>query len=83
MSESDESELSTHEVLLDDNLSDLETPPGNFKPGDDDASCLFCEGKFSSDVRGELWVMCLVCRLWAHSECAGAEKDAYVCDFCK
>ena len=52
-------------------------------PGEDDAVCLFCESLFSEDKRGELWVQCLVCEMWAHNECAGCEKDNYVCDFCK
>lgn len=48
----------------------------------DDAICLFCEERFSTDTRGEIWVMCAMCNCWAHDECAGAEKDTYICDFC-
>lgn len=56
---------------------------GQFAPENDDAICMFCDQYFSQDNRGELWVQCLMCLLWAHEECSGAEKDAYVCDFCK
>lgn len=69
--------------IVDDSLSDLEFPVGEEKPADEDAACIFCQGLFSNDHKGELWVMCAMCHLWAHSACAGAEKDVYVCDFCK
>ena len=45
--------------------------------------CIFCGRKFSEDVKGEIWVQCLQCKMWAHEECAGCEKEQYVCDFCK
>lgn len=73
------SELNT----VDDDLSDLDIPASQSKPEDDDAVCMFCEGRFSNDTRGELWIMCFMCSMWAHNECAGAEKDNYICDFCK
>lgn len=63
--------------------SPFDLPVGELQPDKDDALCIFCEGKFSDDVRGELWVKCLMCSLWAHNECAGAEKEDYVCDFCR
>ena len=50
---------------------------------DTDADCLFCNGKFSEDARGEVWVKCLSCSMWAHLDCAGAEKTDYICDFCR
>lgn len=56
---------------------------GQFVPENNDATCLFCDEHFSQDIRGELWVQCLMCHLWAHEQCSGAEKDAYVCDFCQ
>lgn len=56
---------------------------GQIVPDDKDATCLFCDGRFSEDRRGELWVCCLMCNMWAHDLCSGAEKDNYVCDFCK
>ncbi|PSN56935.1 hypothetical protein C0J52_07430 [Blattella germanica] len=62
--------------------SDFEMPTGDY-PKDKDASCLFCDGLFSEDSRGELWVMYMQCRMWAHSECAGADTEYYICDFCK
>ena len=63
--------------------SDLELPIGMKKPEDEDATCIFCESKFSDDTKGELWVQCVMCSMWAHNECSGAEKDIYVCDFCQ
>lgn len=44
----------------------------------DDSECLFCNGKYSHDGRDEMWVMCAVCGCWAHEECAGTKKDAYM-----
>ena len=55
--------------------------PGQKKPDDLDATCIFCEVRFSEDRKGELWVQCLMCNLWCHV--AGAERDDYVCDFCR
>lgn len=60
----------------------LEHVVGVLKPNDEDAVCIFCEGQYSDDSRGERWVQCLACEMWAHDECAGCEKDAYICDFC-
>ncbi|KAF5284735.1 hypothetical protein FQR65_LT13437 [Abscondita terminalis] len=57
-----------------DSVMDMEFEVEN--PGKDDAVCLFCESLFSEDIRGELWVQCLVCEMWAHSECAGCKKTS-------
>ncbi|KAJ8969834.1 hypothetical protein NQ317_001006 [Molorchus minor] len=43
----------------------------------DDAICVFCDGKFFEDIRGELWVQCIMCEMWAHCNCADCEKDDY------
>ncbi|KAK4874660.1 hypothetical protein RN001_014020 [Aquatica leii] len=56
---------------------------GQIVPEDKDAICLFCDDRFSVDHRGELWVCCLMCNMWAHEQCSGTEKDNYVCDFCR
>ncbi|KAG8304277.1 hypothetical protein J6590_097796, partial [Homalodisca vitripennis] len=58
-------------------MSDFDFPVGVKKPKNDDATCMFCQGQFSDDHRGELWVMCVMCQVWAHNECAGADKDIY------
>jgi len=63
--------------------SELELLPGVSPSKDDDAWCMFCDRKFSEDCKGELWVMCVMCSLWAHVDCAGAEKGVYTCDFCR
>ena len=47
-------------------------------PASDDASCIFCEQLYSEDTREKERVQCLSCEQWAHSECAGADKDVYV-----
>ncbi|GBP92766.1 hypothetical protein EVAR_103646_1 [Eumeta japonica] len=52
-------------------------------PVNDDAICIFCEAHFTADERGEIWVKCLICHMWAHNDCAGAETDYYICDFCR
>ena len=61
----------------------MDDMPGQKKPDDSDAQCIFCEGRFSEDRKGELWVQCLMCNLWCHVDCAGADRDEYVCDFCR
>lgn len=80
---SDESEDLDQDVKLDDSDNDLENMPGQLKPNENDAQCMFCENAFSADHRGELWVQCFMCSMWAHNDCAGAEKDEYICDWCK
>lgn len=52
-------------------------------PENDDATCVYCDGLFSHDIRGELWVRCLMCQLWAHEDCADTERSEFICDFCK
>ncbi|KAJ8975196.1 hypothetical protein NQ317_014918 [Molorchus minor] len=44
----------------------------------DDAICVFCNGKFFEDIRGELWVQGIMCEMWAHCDCADCEKHDYV-----
>ncbi|GBM45703.1 hypothetical protein AVEN_14147-1 [Araneus ventricosus] len=53
------------------------------KPDSSEATFIFCDGKFSEDSRGEVWVKCGMCQMWAYLDCAGAETASYVCDFCK
>lgn len=47
-------------------------------PVSDDAACIFCEQLYSEDNTGQVWVQCLSCEQWAHSECAGADKKRCV-----
>ncbi len=61
----------------------MDVEVGVSAPEDEDAVCIFCEETFSKDTRGELWVQCMICQMWAHNDCAGCEKDVYICDFCK
>ncbi|CAH1973719.1 unnamed protein product [Acanthoscelides obtectus] len=48
-----------------------------------DATCIFCDRRFSDDRKGEIWVQCQSCAMWAHNECSGAEREYYICDFCR
>ncbi|CAH1965368.1 unnamed protein product [Acanthoscelides obtectus] len=73
-SESDDDE--TELVLADDDL-DMDDMPGQKEPDDLDAECIFCESRFSEDRKGELWVQRLMCNMWCHVDCAGADKDDY------
>ncbi|KAL1492292.1 hypothetical protein ABEB36_012766 [Hypothenemus hampei] len=61
---------------------DLDLPSRSKEPNDIEAECLFCSSKFSRDKHGEVWIQCLMCSMWAHVDCAGANKDEYICDFC-
>lgn len=63
-------------VCVPDDDTDLEELGTN--PDDGDALCLFCEAKFSEDRSAETWIKCVLCSMWAHVECPGAEKDYYV-----
>lgn len=56
----------------------LELPIGEPQPDKIDASCLFCDRKFSDDTQGKLWVQSMMCDMWVHSDCAGA-KGNYLC----
>ena len=78
-----DSDVEPCESDIESEESVLEISIGVENPGDEEGACLFCGGPFSADNRGELWVQCLICEMWAHNDCAGCEKDVYVCDFCK
>ncbi|XP_063216887.1 uncharacterized protein LOC134527855 isoform X1 [Bacillus rossius redtenbacheri] len=73
---------SDNQTFISDKSSELDFIPTS-TPDSGDAECIFCQGMFSQDSRGEVWVRCLSCSLWAHNDCAGAEKMDYICDFCK
>ncbi|GBP91254.1 hypothetical protein EVAR_64051_1 [Eumeta japonica] len=51
-------------------------------PNSADAECMFYQQLFR-EYKGELWVRCLMCELWAHNDCAGPEFDTWIFDFCK
>lgn len=40
----------------------------------DDVVCMFCDGHFKDDTRGDLCLHCLMCSMWAHEQCSGAEN---------
>lgn len=50
---------------------------------DKDVVCLFCDARFSEDHKGEFWFRCIMCNLWANEQYSVAEKDDYVCHFCR
>ncbi|KAJ8886365.1 hypothetical protein PR048_012576 [Dryococelus australis] len=72
---------SEDEKSVSSGTSELEHLPGVSPSKDDDAWCMFCDRKFSENFEGELWVMNIMCSLWAHVDCAGDEKALYICDF--
>ncbi|GBN59649.1 hypothetical protein AVEN_92138-1 [Araneus ventricosus] len=53
------------------------------EPDSIEATCIFCNRKFSEDTRGEVWIKYVMYQMWAHLDCAGADTVSYVCDFCK
>ena len=79
--ESGDDSDSVHSVHSEESV--MQTEIGIERPEDGDAVCLFCESHFSDDNKGELWVQCIKCEMWAHNECAGCEKHNYVSDHCK
>ena len=40
-------------------------------------------GKLSEDERGENWIKCFSCPLWAHLDCTTSENVVYNSDFYK
>ncbi|KAK0070665.1 hypothetical protein PV326_002227, partial [Microctonus aethiopoides] len=54
----------------------------NEAPDYADAECMFCQWLFSEDTQGELWIQCLMCKLWAHNDCSGPAFDSWICDCC-
>lgn len=76
------SDLDSCDPPLVDSNDDLDITKGDTSDSND-ATCVFCDGKFSQDTCGEVWVKWVMCQMWAHLDCAKAEKVIYVCDFCK
>lgn len=79
----EESEEDAHSSYSVQDESDTLSIPETKTPDSDEAFCIFCNGNFLEDTRGEEWVQCLLCEEWAHTECAGYSSGSYVCDFCK
>jgi hypothetical protein len=48
----------------------------------EDVICTYCKGRFCDDVQGEIRVQCDMCGDWCAEECAGADKDKLICDYC-
>ena len=66
-----------------DVLSEIDFIYSNKESENKDAECIFCNGKFSKDERGEIWIKCFSCSLWAPLDCTTAESAEYICDFYK
>ncbi|GBN28159.1 hypothetical protein AVEN_210493-1 [Araneus ventricosus] len=81
-SSSDSSDYYDPPLVDSDDDINLDINDGD-KPDSRKATCIFCDGKFFEDTRGEEWVKCVMCQMWEHLDCAGAETASYVCDFCK
>lgn len=62
----------------------LLTSDSESEDDDEENKCMYCSEHFTNSVAGEQWVQCVVCRMWAHVACAGAEDDCgtYTCDLC-
>lgn len=72
------------EMVLFDTDSEPDALIGFTAPDSEDAECIFCLMLFSNDTQGKTWIKChLMCGLWAHNVCAGAEFDPWICDYCK
>ena len=52
-----------------------------------DCSCFHCQGNYSTDKGGEIWIQCLKCKRWAHENCmdeVGADTgDEFLCLDCQ
>lgn len=52
---------------------------------EENAECLFCKETYLASKPGENWVLCSVCKNWAHEICSSFDPDThdvYICDFC-
>jgi len=47
-----------------------------------DVICIYCKGRFSDYGQGERWRHCVMCWDLCHADCAGADKDIFICDYC-
>ncbi|XP_023214317.1 PHD finger protein ALFIN-LIKE 8-like [Centruroides sculpturatus] len=79
----DDSSVSSDESFHSDVSSVMDFVPSTKEPENEDAECIFCNGKFCEDERVKIWVQCFICSLWAHLDFTGAERESYNCDFCK
>ncbi|KAF5299759.1 hypothetical protein FQA39_LY11429 [Lamprigera yunnana] len=62
--------------------NDIEDTDDDVDENEEDAECLYCNGLFSQDTRGDKWIRCSLCFRWCHEECAGSDKKAFVCEIC-
>ncbi|KAJ3665228.1 hypothetical protein Zmor_000733 [Zophobas morio] len=45
--------------------------------------CVYCDELYGQRG-GETWIMCQICKQWAHEECAGAEDmHQFICEMCQ
>ena len=48
-----------------------------------DSRCGYCDGLFSEDHDGQVWICCTECATWFHEQCAGAcGASGFVCEKC-
>ncbi|KAF5299184.1 hypothetical protein FQA39_LY02357 [Lamprigera yunnana] len=62
--------------------NDIEDTDDDVDENEEDAECLYCNGLFSQDTRGDKWIRCSLCFRWCHEECAESDKKAFVCEIC-
>ncbi|KAF5295304.1 hypothetical protein FQA39_LY13169 [Lamprigera yunnana] len=61
--------------------NDIEDTDDDVDENEEDAECLYCNGLFSQDTRGDKWIRCSLCFRWCHEECAESDKKAFVARF--
>ena len=64
--------ITCDESFHSDVLSEIEFMYSINKSENKDAKCIFGDGKFSEDERGEIWIKCFSCSLWGHPDFTGA-----------
>ncbi|KAJ8873306.1 hypothetical protein PR048_026940, partial [Dryococelus australis] len=50
--------------------SDDDLPTKEHQPDYTNVECILCASTFCEDVKGEEWVQCMQCEMWAHVECS-------------
>lgn len=51
---------------------------------EENSPCIYCNELYSWSLSKELWFQCLICKKWAHAECAGVDRKTkmFKCEIC-
>lgn len=62
-----------------------EEDPFAAEDDEEDVACLYCNDLFKNSRSREVWISCIKCKMWAHSECAGVSTKVkhYICEICQ